>query len=260
VNLRDARIVLRPRGLSDILDLAMRACVTLHRPVFLRLTALTLVPLALALVGAHRLWHIDWAWLFWAALALAAPLSGLFTIAAGQLLFAEEVRLGDVFRRWWRRLGALTGMLLLWRLVAGATMVMYVLALFRPYLYEAVLLEGAGVGRAWTRAGQLVRRVPGTSLALSVLLGLAPLVLGLYAMVLIDGVGRYVLMIPLPDEWTWDHSPYLPMGAIFAVPYVACARLIGYIDARTRTEGWDVQVRFAAVAQQASARSSERAA
>jgi hypothetical protein len=260
VNLRDARIVLRPRGLSDILDLAMRACVTLHRPVFLRLTALTLVPLALALVGAHRLWHIDWAWLWWVALVLAAPLSGLFTIAAGQLLFAEEVSVADVFRRWWRRLGALSGMLLLWRAVAAATMILYVFALLRPYVYEAVLLEGAGVGRAWTRAGQLARRVPGTSLALSLLLAAAPLVLGLYAMVLVEGVGRYVLMLPLPDDWTWNHSPYLPMGVVFAVPYVACARLIGYIDARTRSEGWDVQVRFAAVVQQASAPRQERAA
>jgi len=260
VNLRDARIVLRPRGLSDILDLAMRSCVTLHRPVFWRLTALTLLPLALALVAVHRLWHVEWEWLWWVALALSAPLSGLFTIAAGQLLFAEEVRIADVFRRWLRRLPALTGMLLLWRVVAGATMVLYVITLARPYLYEAVLLEGAGAGRAWTRAGQLIRRVPGSSFALGLLLGAAPLVLGLYAWVLIDGVGRYVLMIPLPDDWTWNHSPYVPMGIIFAVPYVACARLIGYIDARTRTEGWDVQVRFAAVAQQATAPRQERAA
>src|SRR6266545_4578389 len=97
VNLRDARIVLRPRGLSDVLDLALRACVTLHRPLFLRLTALM----------------------------AAAPLSGLFTIAAGQLLFAEEVRVGDVFRRWLGRLGGLVSMLVLWRVVAVATTVMY---------------------------------------------------------------------------------------------------------------------------------------
>ena len=153
MNLRDARIVLRPRGLSDVLDLALRACVTLHRPLFLRLTALTLVPLALALVGARRLWHVDWAWLWLVALMAAAPLSGLFTIAAGQLLFAEEVRVGDVFRRWLGRLGGLVSMLVLWRVVAVATTVMYVMTLSRPYLYEAVLLEGAGAGRAWTRAG-----------------------------------------------------------------------------------------------------------
>jgi hypothetical protein len=100
--------------------------------------------------------------------------------------------------------------------------------------------------------------VPGTSFALSLLLLAAPFALALYGMVLVDGIATYVLQMPLPAEWTWDHSPFLAMGAIFAVPYVACARLIGYIDARTRTEGWDVQVRFAAVAQQAPAQ--ERAA
>jgi hypothetical protein len=259
VNLRDARIVLRPRGVADVLDLALRACVTVHRPLFLQLTALTLVPLACALVAVHRLWHLDWALLWLVAVALVAPLSGLFTIAAGQLLFAEEVRVGDIFRRWLRRLGALIGMLLLWRLVAGGTMVLYLVSLQRPFLYEAVLLEGAGPWRAWTRAGQLVKRRPAASFVLSCLLAAAPFVLALYGMLLAEGILQYVLMIPLPDAWTFGHSPFLAMGTIFAVPYVACARLIGYIDARTRTEGWDVQLRFAAVAQ-AAAPAQERAA
>ncbi len=39
------------------------------------------------------------------------------------------------------------------------------------------------------------------------------------------------------------------VGWIAAGPYVATVRLFDYIDARTRREGWDIQVRFSAIAQ-----------
>jgi hypothetical protein len=249
VNLRDARIVLRPRGVGDMLDLALRACLTVHRALFLRLTALTLLPLALMLIAAHRWLHVSWLGAYLVAMLLAAPLSGLYTIAAGQLLFSEAVPLAEVFRRWRRRLGALVGMLIVWRGVVLLPVVTYLLVLQRPFVYEATLLEGASVGRTYRRAGQLAARRPGYTFWLGLLLALAPLVAALYGQLLVTTTLSYVLMVPTPESWVSGDTPFLMLGALFAMPYVACARLIGYIDARTRIEGWDVQLRFTAVLQ-----------
>ena len=38
-------------------------------------------------------------------------------------------------------------------------------------------------------------------------------------------------------------------GFVISGPFVAVARLFEYVDARTRREGWDIQVRFNAIAQ-----------
>ena len=38
-------------------------------------------------------------------------------------------------------------------------------------------------------------------------------------------------------------------GYVLSGPYVALVRLFDYVDARTRREGWDIQVRFNAIAQ-----------
>lgn len=252
MNLRDARIVLRPRGVGDMLDLALRACLTVQRRLFLQLTALTLVPLALALTAAHRWLHVRWLTLYLVATVVAATLSGLYTIGAGQLLFSEAVPLGEVFRRWRRRLGALVGMLLVWRGLVMLPILTYLLAMQRPFVYEATLLEGASVGRANRRAGQLAARRPGHIFGLGLLLALTPLLVALYGQLLVTSTLHYVFMLSVPAAWSQGDTPFFMLGALFAMPYVACARLIGYIDARTRIEGWDVQLRFTAVLQAAA--------
>ena len=43
-------------------------------------------------------------------------------------------------------------------------------------------------------------------------------------------------------------SPYALAGFFLSVPYVATARFLSYVDARTRADGWDVQLRFMAIA------------
>ena len=39
-------------------------------------------------------------------------------------------------------------------------------------------------------------------------------------------------------------SGFAVAGALLAVPVAAAARFLGYIDLRTRKEGWDIQLRF----------------
>ena len=40
-------------------------------------------------------------------------------------------------------------------------------------------------------------------------------------------------------------------GYVAVAPYIALAKLFDYVDARTRREGWDIQVRFKAIAAKA---------
>ena len=47
------------------------------------------------------------------------------------------------------------------------------------------------------------------------------------------------------------------IGYLSVAPVIALARLLDYVDTRTRLEGWDIQVRFkAAAARSAASRAS----
>jgi hypothetical protein len=46
-------------------------------------------------------------------------------------------------------------------------------------------------------------------------------------------------------------SLYALAGFFLSIPYVTAIRFLGYIDLRTRKEGWDVQLRFSALQQAA---------
>jgi hypothetical protein len=48
-------------------------------------------------------------------------------------------------------------------------------------------------------------------------------------------------------------STFALAGFFASIPYVASTRFLGYVDRRTRREGWDIQVRFAALAQREGA-------
>src|SRR5262249_10943979 len=107
VNLLAARVVLRPRSLADVLDLAVPFCLANRRPLGV-LSLLVLGPIAV-LAGYMRLRaHADWN-LVWLAVAGAAFLvEGIFTVAVGELMFREarEVRVRAVLGRFARRLPA----------------------------------------------------------------------------------------------------------------------------------------------------------
>ena len=83
MKLDQARIILRPRSLSELLDLALRFMAGVAAKRFFHLGLIVLLP-AWALCVAAR-WVYQWDWLaVWAlALTLATPLQGVFTIAVG---------------------------------------------------------------------------------------------------------------------------------------------------------------------------------
>jgi hypothetical protein len=49
-----------------------------------------------------------------------------------------------------------------------------------------------------------------------------------------------------------DRRRQLSRARRLFIPYVATARFLAYLDLRTRSEGWDIQTRFAAIALRAA--------
>jgi hypothetical protein len=119
------------------------------------------------------------------------------------------------------------------------------------FLPEALLLEGLSSGRAAARAGRLqvgslVERL-GLCFTQIVGIGLALLA----AQVLGHGIVRDTLQLQVP----WGNlledggSLYALAGWFVALPVLTTLRFLRYVDARTRADAWDVQVRLQRAAQ-----------
>jgi hypothetical protein len=72
------------------------------------------------------------------------------------------------------------------------------------------------------------------------------------AAVLADFAGREILQglleVKAPAPLLKEGGSWLALlGWWSAVPLVSTARFLVYLDIRTRTEGWDIQTRFAAI-------------
>ena len=69
---------------------------------------------------------------------------------------------------------------------------------------------------------------------------------------LLNNVCEYILQLghPVGDLFSDGGSGFAVAGALLAVPLAAAMRFLGYIDLRTRKEGWDIQLRFVALAEQ----------
>ena len=266
MNLLEARVALRPRSMSDVLDLAGPFCIVNRR---------TLLPLALGTttVGAVAvvLCRLMLAWPWWAVWLLTAGYLllavGLFTQAAGELLFQApaQVRARAVLGRFLRRFPQyLVARLLQW-LVLGVSAALFVpLPIFAPrllFVAEAVLLESGSPTSALARSTRLVlfRSLPCLGLALAC--ALAPFLFAISADVVGDAIVNLVFEMgrPLGSLWSDGGSGFAVVGALLSAPFVASASFLGYIDLRTRKEGWDIQLRFMELARAEAPRLEERA-
>lgn len=255
MNLLESRVVLRVRSLVDGLDLAAPLCVSNHR---------ALAPLALVVLGPAAalclaLRHgAGWSWpAVWAVVVvLVGVLEGPFTVAFGELLFQkpEQVTTGAVLRRFARSTPDYLGALVLDRLLLALATILVLPALpiaaALMFVPEAVLLERAGPLVALARSRRFVRRHVG------------PCVLLALSRVLIYGAGAFAAEAigqsavgfvfqmgqPFGDVVSHGGSDYAIIGALMAVPLAAAARFLKYVDLRTRKEGWDIQIRFLAMA------------
>lgn len=254
MNLDHARIVLRPRSLAEVLDLSFRVCFSRAFSLYLRLSAIFLLPsFALCLLLYHLLeWDALSVWLI--AFVLAGLFQGVFTVAAGKLIFAEELTAGEVLRDFRGRLGSYIGALVLSRLyiAMSAVFIITLPIVWTPlcFVHEACLLEMASAGEAPRRSWRFA--AGNSSLAFMVLVSL---LLGQGAgVVAAEMIGQAIvtdvfqLGTPFGTLTEAYISPYALFGFFISVPVVATARFLSYIDIRTRTDGWDIQLKFMAIA------------
>ena len=255
MNLGASAIVLRPRTLAEVLDLACRLCITLAFGLYARLSAILLLPV---LAGCLALrYAAGWRWPeVWAvAISAGAVLQGVFTVAVGRLLFSEELGVRQVLRLFGRRAGSYLTMLFLSRLALAASCLPFFVALpfvwpRLVFVHEASLLENAGPAEALRRSSRFIagRGASVFGALLALLLTQAGFVV--VAEMLGQGLVAEVLQLgkPFGELYADGGSPYALAGLLLSVPYVSTARFLDYIDARTRADGWDIQLRFLAVA------------
>lgn len=252
MNLAEARIALRPRSMGETLDLALRWQATVGGGLYVRLWCLTMLPAALGCYALVAVADAGWWWAWLAAIALATVLQGVFTVAASRLMFEGEVGTLSVLGQFGRRLPVYLVSLILTRLYLAAAGLIVILAPWAwahgAFVHEAVLLEGQGSFAAVKRSGGFAAGQYGTVITMLLAFGVA--VFGFVAGG--DQVGYavfdFLLQLGRPFGTLWEDGGSLMalLGFFASVPYTASVRFLQYIDARTRRDGWDIQLAFLA--------------
>ncbi len=249
-----ARVAFRERTLLDVLDLALRFCAA-HPVAYAKVALAVLVPgwavsCALARAGG---WWLGWV----VAIALAAFADAPFVALASRLVFEDEVDTADVLGAGLRALPRLAGVRATQLTAALASSLIFGL----PWLYlgpmllfcvEVIVLERTGVSATIVRAHRIAGARFGAALSAMVLL----LTMRIAAALVADVAGREILagvleITPPPSAFHVGGSWLALLGWWTVVPLAATARFFTYLDIRTRSEGWDIQTRFAAIAARA---------
>jgi hypothetical protein len=257
MDLMRARVALRERPLLDIVDLAVRFSAA-HAAPFAKLSLVVLVPGFLASWAAGELW--GW-WATWvAAVVLGSFATAPFVALASKLVFADEVRVRDALRAAMAALPRLAGIrfieLLALALSASCSsgLAWIYVGSVLLFVVEVAILEGGRVGGTITRSQRIANGNFGGAAGAMFILLLAPVA----AAMLADAAGREVLgtvleIKPPPSMFAVGGSWLAMLGWWALLPLVSVLRFFVYLDIRTRTEGWDIQTRFAEIAARAEA-------
>jgi hypothetical protein len=257
VNLLEARVALRHRSLLEVFDLALRFLFA-HAAPYAALIGIVLVPCFVLDLVVFVQAGVVWGWLL--AVALASFAQVPFTVLASRLVFEHDVGIEAVLGASLRSLPKLLGARILQflGLLAGASFFVLPaawIAVTLLFLVEVIVLEHASVGGAFTRCQRLNAGEFGEALmSLMLLVGahVAAVFLG-------DSALRSLLeeifqITPPASIFEHDGGVLGLLSFWLFVPFVATARLLFYLNARTKGEGWDVQTRFAAIAVRLSAK------
>lgn len=251
MDLMRARVTLRERPLLDVFDLAVRFCV-MHAGAYARMCVVVLLPWFALSLGVARLGGY---WLAWGvSIAGATFATAPFVALASRLVFAESVGTREALRVALRALPRLLVVRPLQLLILSASLLMAGL----PWLWlgsvllfvvEVVVLEQASIGGTLGRA----QRIASAHLGSATLSMLLLLLLPAAAAVLADVTGREVLQtvleIKAPPSMFKTGGNWLALAGFWGIlPLATTARFFVYLDIRTRTEGWDIQTRFAGIA------------
>lgn len=264
MDLMRARVALRERPLLDIVDLAVRFSAA-HAAPFARLSLVVLVPGFLASWGAGELW--GW-WAAWAAaVVFGAFATAPFVALASKLVFADAVRVRDALRAATAALPRLAGirfveLLALALSVSCSSGLAWIYAgTVLLFTTEVAVLEGGPVGGSISRSQRIANGNFGGASGAMFLLLFAPV----GAAMLADAAGREVLgtvleIKPPASMFSVGGSWLALLGWWALLPLASVLRFFVYLDIRTRTEGWDIQTRFAEIAARAEAAVEQRRA
>lgn len=263
LDLLRSRIVLRDRSVGEVLDLSLRF-VVVHARAYAVIALCSLLPaLLLALVaGALLGWPLAWL----VSLPLAVVAQGPFTILASRLVFESKVDALEVLRTTAAATPRfLVGRALVTLFVGVGTLFfivpgLYIAPMFR-FSGEAALLEHAGVLASIARAQKLAAAAMSdlaTGTAALALVFVASIVLGDVAGRTI--IGEVLQFKPPRSLFTEYGSTLATVGMFAAIPYIATARFLLYLNVRTRTEGWDIQTLFVRIAARIETTNETRAA
>lgn len=254
MNLAQARVVLRPRSVPEIFDLALRFVVA-GRGTFLRLWLLLLAPTLGLFAAAVTVGELREAHALWIVAGLLTPwLVGVFVVASARLLFEARPPLRSILGQFLRRFIPFTvaSVIALALIGFGALFAIGapILGALTLFYIEAALLEGQGPLAALGRAKRLLTHRFGV--AFLIVLGLAAASAAIVgaAESLGHALVSFVLQLgePFGDFEEEGISLYAMLGYFASLPFVGAVHFLSYIDLRTRQDGWDLQVRFMGLA------------
>ena len=261
----DPRVVVRPRTLDESVDLALayvRVGVRDFWPLFavLTLTSLAVIGLLVFALDLAEPGQVI------AALLIGPIVERAVTAYGGRHLFGHAIAiksaLGQAIRQAPVAAVSTTMVHLPWILMIigsdleepGLLGFAVVTALLWPfvvashiYLREVLVLEHLGFSASVRRARLLTQYRYERALGLLAFSLLVRVVVALLAYSWIRFVAEFLLQFAsIPDAIvTW----FTISGWLVAGQFLALARLFDYVDARTRREGWDIQIRFDAIKQ-----------
>jgi len=254
MNLGDSAIVLRPRTITEILDLAFRLCFSVAFGLYARLALVVILPVFAGCIALRYWGEASWGKVWLLAIGATPLIEAIYTVAVSQIIFSPNLGPRAVFALFRKRFFALVGSFFVRALglVIGVVTLFILLPFVAVRLFlldEACLLEGLSGARAYDRSQRLVSHRGGAAFVILALL-LAARFGGIFtAEMLFDGLVKDLLQLGRPFGWFFSDggSPASIAGFLLTVPYVATARFLYYIDTRTRTDGWDIQLRFTSI-------------
>jgi hypothetical protein len=237
-----------------------------HWRAYAKVSQVTIVPGMIGtwlLVGPLLGGGWGWGWFIGIAWSLFTQVP--FTILASRLVFEDHVRARDVVvASLYETPRVLALRLLTLTAIALAFLMLFVPAAWVAIIFcfspEVLLLERASVGGTLGRSQRIAQSDFGESLMMVVV----GLVTTAVAVAVADVGGRAIIEELLqfrapPSMFVEGGSVLALIGLFGAVPYLATARFLTYLNIRTRAEGWDIQTRFAALAARADDRVREAA-
>ena len=255
MNLGDVQVVVRTRSTRESIDLAFPFIARLGGRRYMLLILAVSVAETLLACACKFLLDLTWADVWWLALPLGVWTQGIFTIAAGELMFSSELRLRRVVPAFFRRFVSYSTAMFTTRLllVLSAFTIIFAPWLWGRVLFvpEAVLLEQANASKAGSRAARLAGPFRP---ALIELLFWQAMILG-FGVITSESLGRGLveftlqLSLPLGNLMEESGSLYALFGWFVALPVACTVRFLSYIDGRTRSDAWDVQIKLQRIVQ-----------